>query len=232
MTFPPYSIRYRPVKTCRPEAARRRSCRLGPHWVSVGCRDGKATSIELGVRGSRDDRSLAEDLGGVLGGGRVPEYLRADTDGLPEFTRAVLARCAGIRPGQVMTYSELARAAGRPRAARAVGQVMAGNRFALLIPCHRVVGSDYSLHGFGGGLAMKEWLLAQEGWTFQGEGGGRRLVGRSQKLEARSGSAEVPARSRRKRNGRRFSERSQKLEARSQNAEATADSRRLGCGNG
>jgi len=74
-----------------------------------------------------------------------------------------------------MTYSELARAAGRPKAARAVGQVMANNPYALLIPCHRVVGSDYALHGFGGGLAMKEWLLAQEGWQFEGKGRSRRL---------------------------------------------------------
>jgi len=74
-----------------------------------------------------------------------------------------------------MTYSELAAAVGCPKAARAVGQVMAGNPFALLIPCHRVVGSDHSLHGFGGGLNMKEWLLAQEGWQFEGKGRSRRL---------------------------------------------------------
>ena len=106
--------------------------------------------------------------------------MHVDAAQLPEFTRKVLGRCAGIRSGQVMTYSELASAAGRPKAARAVGQVMANNPFALLIPCHRVVGSDYSLHGFGGGLDMKEWLLAQEGWQFVGKNRGRRLAaGRS-----------------------------------------------------
>ncbi|MBN2464386.1 MGMT family protein [candidate division WOR-3 bacterium] len=151
-------------------------------------------SVELGTKGSRDDRSLAGDLERVLRGGRIPEYLHVDASGLPAFTRKVLGRCAGIRPGQVMTYLGLARAVGRPRAARAVGQVMAGNPFALLIPCHRVVGSDHSLHGFGGGLEMKEWLLAREGWEFEGRGRDRRLAGRSQK-------AEVPARSRRPRNG-------------------------------
>jgi methylated-DNA-[protein]-cysteine S-methyltransferase len=86
-----------------------------------------------------------------------------------------------------MTYSELARAVGTPRGERAAGQVMANNPFALLIPCHRVVGSDHALHGFGGGLDMKEWLLAREGWQFEGKGKGRRLVGeaRGEKREAR-----------------------------------------------
>ena len=155
---------------------------------------GKVTGIALGSKGRSDDRNLASDLEGVLSGGRVPEYLSADTDGLPEFTRKVLARCARIRPGQVMTYSELAKAAGFPKAARAVGQAMANNPFALLIPCHRVVGSDRSLHGFGGGLDMKEWLLAREGWQFVGKGRGRKLASeRSQKAEGRSQKVEVAA---------------------------------------
>lgn len=152
-----------------------RSCRLGPYWVTVDSQGGKVTGVALGGKGSGDDRKLATDLEGVLRGGRVPEYMSVDTAGLPAFTLKVLASCSRIRHGQVMTYSELARAAGRPKAARAVGQVMANNRFALLIPCHRVVGSDYSLHGFGGGLDMKEWLLAQEGWRFEGRGHSRRL---------------------------------------------------------
>jgi O-6-methylguanine DNA methyltransferase len=87
-----------------------------------------------------------------------------------------------------MTYSERAGAVGRPKAARAVGQAMANNPFALVIPCHRVVGSDHSLHGFGGGLAMKEWLLAQEGWQFEGNGRSRRLKSevKSQEPEAKT----------------------------------------------
>jgi methylated-DNA-[protein]-cysteine S-methyltransferase len=176
------------VKSRKPDATQTRSCRLGPHWVSVDCRGGRVQTVELGARGGCDDRSLAKDLEGVLSGGRVPEYLRADTRGLPDFTGKVLARCVRIRPGQVMTYSKLAQAVGRPKAARAVGQVMANNPFALLIPCHRVVGSDYSLHGFGGGLSMKEWLLAREGWQFEGAGKTRRLKSgaRSQEPKAKS----------------------------------------------
>jgi len=200
------------VKKRSPDAVQRRwplrplsnrACRLGPHWVSVDSRDGKVTGVELGARGSRDDRDLAKDLEGVLGGGMVPGHLNVDASGLSAFTRKVLDSCAGIRPGQVMTYSGLAKAVGRPRAARAVGQVMANNPFALLIPCHRVVGADYSLHGFGGGLGMKEWLLAREGWEFEGRGRGRRLVERSQKPDTRSQNAEVPAGGRRRAGARR-----------------------------
>ena len=151
---------------------------MGPYWVSVDCRGGKVAGVTLGKRGTKDDRKLAKDLERVLDGGVIPEPLHVDTTGLRGFTREVLGRCAGIRAGQVMTYAELAGAAGRPKAARAAGQVMAGNPFALLIPCHRVVGSDYTLHGFGGGLDMKEWLLAREGWQFTGKGKSRKLAGR------------------------------------------------------
>jgi len=166
------------VKSCKPEVISRRSCRLGPHWVTVECQGGKVAGVTLGRKGTRDDRKLAKDLECVLDGGRIPEYLHVDTTGIYGFPRKVLGRCAGIRTGQVMTYSELAWAAGSPRGERAVGQVMANNPFALLIPCHRVVGADSTLHGFGGGLAMKEWLLAREGWQFEGNGKARRLARR------------------------------------------------------
>lgn len=166
------------MKSSKPDTIQRRSCKLGPHWVTVDCRDGKVARVTLGSKGTRDDRKLAKDLECVLDGGRIPEYLHVDTTGIYGFPRKVLGRCAGIRPGRVMTYSELAWAAGSPRGERAVGQVMANNPFALLIPCHRVVGSDSTLHGFGGGLAMKEWLLAREGWQFEGSGKTRRLARR------------------------------------------------------
>ena len=166
------------MKSCEPGQVQSRSCRLGPYWVSVECRGGKVAGVTLGKKGTKDDRKLAKDLERVLRGGMIPEYLHVDTTGLIGFARKVLGRCAGIRSGQVMTYSELARAAGSPRGERAAGQVMANNPFALLIPCHRVVGSDQTLHGFGGGLDMKEWLLAREGWQFAGKGKSRKLTGR------------------------------------------------------
>ncbi len=69
-----------------------------------------------------------------------------------------------------MTYGGLAARLGVPGAGRAVGNVMARNPFPLIIPCHRVVGSDRGLHGFGGGLAMKKTLLTMEGVAFDGRG--------------------------------------------------------------
>jgi len=150
--------------------------RLRAGTVTVTRQDGLVTGIAFGPAGrAKSSAELARALQSVLRGGRVPAALRVDPTGLSEFTRKVLGRCAGIRPGQVMSYAELARAAGRPKAARAVGQVMARNPFPILIPCHRVVGAGRRLTGFGGGIAMKERLLADEGWKFEGRGDARRL---------------------------------------------------------
>ncbi len=86
------------------------------------------------------------------------------------FARRVLERTFAIPRGAAATYGGLARACGHPGAARAVGAVMAGNPFPLCVPCHRVVRSDGSLGGFGGGLAMKRALLESEGVLFDGRG--------------------------------------------------------------
>jgi methylated-DNA-[protein]-cysteine S-methyltransferase len=85
-------------------------------------------------------------------------------DHLTPFARRVVKFCRAIRRGQTRSYGDLAAAAGRPRAARAVGQVMATNRVPLVVPCHRVVASDGRLGGFSApdGLAMKRRLLDLE----------------------------------------------------------------------
>ena len=81
----------------------------------------------------------------------------------PFFKRAREA-CRSIPSGETRTYAWLAEQAGNARAARGAGQAMAKNPVALVIPCHRVIGSDGALHGFGGGigLPMKERLLRME----------------------------------------------------------------------
>ena len=92
--------------------------------------------------------------------------LPLDLSGLPDFTRRVLLACQRIPPGETRSYADLAREVGSPRAARAVGQVMAHNPMGLIIPCHRVVGSDGSLTGFAGksrALELKASLLQLEG---------------------------------------------------------------------
>jgi methylated-DNA-[protein]-cysteine S-methyltransferase len=68
-----------------------------------------------------------------------------------------------IGPGQTISYGELAAAVGHPGAARAVGSVMANNPIPIIIPCHRVLASDGTLGGYGGGLDMKRALLQMEG---------------------------------------------------------------------
>ena len=80
------------------------------------------------------------------------------------FRGAALRACAGIPWGQVATYGDLARAAGSPGAARAVGSAMAANPVPVIIPCHRVVRADGELGEYGmGGPAMKERMLRAEG---------------------------------------------------------------------
>jgi methylated-DNA-[protein]-cysteine S-methyltransferase len=79
-----------------------------------------------------------------------------------EFAQKVFTFVATIPYGETMSYSDVARAVGHPRACRAVGNVMAHNRVALVIPCHRVVAA-HGLGGYGGDLKTKKWLLEFEG---------------------------------------------------------------------
>jgi methylated-DNA-[protein]-cysteine S-methyltransferase len=69
---------------------------------------------------------------------------------------------AAIPYAEVRSYGEIAATAGNPLAYRAAGSACRTNPLPLVIPCHRVIGSDRGLHGFGGGLEMKRWLLAHE----------------------------------------------------------------------
>ena len=76
----------------------------------------------------------------------------------------------GIPKGKVSTYGRLAEKSGASKGARAVGNALATNPYPLIIPCHRVIRSDGSLGGFGGGLKMKKELLLMEGITFDAKG--------------------------------------------------------------
>jgi methylated-DNA-[protein]-cysteine S-methyltransferase len=80
-----------------------------------------------------------------------------------EFNRRVLGELARVPYGEVVTYGELASRAARPRAARAVGTVMNRNPIPIVLPCHRVIGANGKLVGYGGGLHRKEALLRLEG---------------------------------------------------------------------
>jgi methylated-DNA-[protein]-cysteine S-methyltransferase len=92
------------------------------------------------------------------------ENVEVEHSGLTEFQRRVRAQCRQIPYGETRTYGQLAAAAGRPGAARAVGTVMSQNRVPLVVPCHRVVASGGGLGGFSApqGINMKRRLLAME----------------------------------------------------------------------
>lgn len=79
------------------------------------------------------------------------------------FQHRVLLTLGGLPFGALTSYGELARRAGYPGAARAVGNAMAGNPVPIVIPCHRVVGAGGVLGGYSGGLALKKALLRHEG---------------------------------------------------------------------
>ena len=90
-----------------------------------------------------------------------------DLEDAPPFFAAAWEACRRIPPGETRSYQWLAAQAGKPLAARAAGQAMARNRLALIIPCHRVIGSNGNLHGYGaGGLTVKARLLEMEQSAF------------------------------------------------------------------
>lgn len=109
-------------------------------------------------RPSRPCRALAAyfdgDLGAVAG-------LATATRGT-EFQRVVWQALRGIPPGHTVSYGALAAQIGRPTASRAVGLANGANPVAIVVPCHRVIGADAALVGYGGGLDRKRWLLAHE----------------------------------------------------------------------
>ncbi len=79
-----------------------------------------------------------------------------------EFQVAVWQELLRIPYGETRSYGEIAQAIGRPRASRAVGAATGANPLGIIVPCHRVIGSNGALIGYGGGLPTKEWLLALE----------------------------------------------------------------------
>jgi methylated-DNA-[protein]-cysteine S-methyltransferase len=79
------------------------------------------------------------------------------------FQKDVWRALRKIPAGTTLSYGELARAIGRPAAVRAVGAANGANPIAIIVPCHRVIGANGTLTGYGGGIERKRWLLAHEG---------------------------------------------------------------------
>jgi methylated-DNA-[protein]-cysteine S-methyltransferase len=105
------------------------------------------------------ERQLAEYFAGSRRHFDVPIDLGSGS----EFRRRVWSVVKQIPYGRTLSYAEVAAAAGNPSAYRAAGSACGANPIVILIPCHRVVGTDRRLHGFGGGLDTKAWLLQHEG---------------------------------------------------------------------
>lgn len=84
------------------------------------------------------------------------------------FQRTVWQALRGVPCGSTITYRTLALLAGRPAAIRAAGHANGSNPISIAVPCHRVIGTDGTLTGYGGGIERKRWLLAHEGVEVRG----------------------------------------------------------------
>jgi O-6-methylguanine DNA methyltransferase len=115
---------------------------------------------------------LAAQLDEYFGGARTTFQVPIDAPGTP-FLERVWAELRRIPTGQTRSYAEVARMVGAPTAARAVARANGMNRIAIVIPCHRVIGTDGALTGYAGGLVRKERLLRLEGSLDQRLGSAR-----------------------------------------------------------
>ncbi len=126
---------------------------------------------EIKITARKIPNDIAEQIVKIYQGEKVEFDLSfLNISRLNMFAAKVLKQTCKIPRGGVDTYSGLALKIGSPGAARAVGTALANNPFPLVIPCHRVVRSDGSLGGFGGGIRMKKELLQKEGVVFDEKG--------------------------------------------------------------
>jgi O-6-methylguanine DNA methyltransferase len=142
--------------------------------------DGMLRALEFGNLEDRLRRLLRDHYGEfTLESGAAPgetvraldEYFAGDIDAInsvktatggTQFQRAVWAALREIPSGATISYGELARRLGSPGASRAVGAANGSNPIAIIVPCHRVIGANGKLTGYGGGLPRKKWLLEHE----------------------------------------------------------------------
>ena len=113
-----------------------------------------AAAARRGPYGDAIEAYFAGDLAAI-------DTIRVETGGTP-FQRQVWRALRDIPAGQTISYGTLARQIGRPAAMRAVGLANGANPVGIVVPCHRVIGANGSLTGYGGGLPRKRWLLDHE----------------------------------------------------------------------
>ena len=160
--------------------------RVGPLFVAVSDRGLVALDFGLSeqefvarvshrtkatlIRSNDETAEAMKQVKEYLEGHRIKFDLPLDMNAMSEFQRLVLGIALKIPRGKYLTYGDVAKAIGKPQASRAVGQALGHNPVPIVIPCHRVLGSDGSLHGYsgGGGLQTKAWLLQLEGASLPG----------------------------------------------------------------
>ncbi len=122
-----------------------------------------ATSLGAAVTADADAvlAAAASQLGSYFRGDLTGFHLPLALEGTP-FQRSVWTGLLAIPYGETISYGELARRIGQPSASRAVGLANGRNPVAIIVPCHRVIGADGSLTGYGGGMDRKRYLLALE----------------------------------------------------------------------
>jgi methylated-DNA-[protein]-cysteine S-methyltransferase len=130
---------------------------IGLAWVK------RKLSIDRVVEGEKTGplEQAVDELTRYLAGERLQFTCALDLHGTA-FQVNVWQELLRIPYGETRSYLEIATAIGRPAAVRAVGAANGSNPIAIIVPCHRVIGSNGSLTGYGGGLPAKEWLLALE----------------------------------------------------------------------
>ena len=129
--------------------------------------DGQKYDVEIGEGWSESPRDpvlreAMRELDEYFAGCRVRFEVKLAPQGTG-FQRAVWRAIAAVPAGRTISYAELARRIGSPRAVRAAGLANGQNPICIVLPCHRVIGSNGTLTGYGGGLPRKKWLLEHEG---------------------------------------------------------------------
>ncbi len=149
--------------------------------LTLATRGGRVCLLHFGVDGAEIRRTLARWYGaepiverpdpagaiGVLqayfdGNVRALDEVPVEMNGTP-FQKRVWEALRDVKAGTTAAYADIARAVSAPSAVRAVGAANGANPVAVIVPCHRIVGSNGSLTGYGGGLERKRWLLQHEG---------------------------------------------------------------------
>lgn len=125
---------------------------------------GASTVIETGPAPGAVRRPIEAYFAGDIGAIDAIECKTAGT----EFQRRVWAGLRTIPAGQTLSYGALAARIGAPKAMRAVGLANGANPIGLVVPCHRVIGANGTLTGYGGGMERKRWLLEHEGVLLRG----------------------------------------------------------------